>query len=379
MGTVLLTRSVPTTFAADRPVHSGIVTLAICGVVVLALSRVLSRDVSHEGAGKHTYEAVPLEEVRRSAEEADETRDPIRDAIPPSSGRWWRISALVLVIALCVRVEVLRRVVRNVQCSTRSVTPLIPLVLAVEEWWRVRRRRRHGHGRGRSVEVADDDEEASAYEACATHIRRLPVAGMVSAGMVSVGGMVALAATASPRSTVICAATLPYRVQVPHLQWVGVVLDVLVVWCVSHLVVVRSTTRSLASRAAAVGWSLFLSAAFLLVVGVVYYFAEPADRTWIRHVSHNYVASLLTLDVYLVWSLVCALALVSTSLSLSLFLPHEVLPAHHARSRWCTSVSRPRRCSPPPPPSSPPPPPPPGSMPTPSPRRTSDGASRRWS
>lgn len=272
-----------------------------------------------EGGKDAAHEALPLRDVRRSSdaggrenEDEDEERISTQHSTSPASLRRLRICFVVLVLALCLRAEVLHRVLKNVQCSTRSWTPLIPLAFAAEEWWKVRRRRGGRGGRGEDVSMTGmDDEEASAYEALARFVAQMSGSRVISVASVVLGGIFAAKATSSPHSTYICAVTLPYRLQIPHLQLLGWGLDVVIVWTTTQLVTRNASSRSLAGRAAAVGYAALLSSLIILVSGVVYYFMEEADRTWIRMAGPNYIWSLLRLDSYIVITLLCALALVS--------------------------------------------------------------------
>lgn len=238
-----------------------------------------------------------------------------------ASLRRLRFCFVLLVLALCLRAEVLHRVLKHVQCSTRSWTPLIPLVFAVEEWWRVRRKRggqtqspmrtSTPPGEDSDDDESDEDEEASAYEALARFVAQLPASRMISVAMVVVAGMMAMGATSSPHSTYICAATLPYRLQIPHLQLLGFCLDVVIVWSIAQLLTRNPSSRSLAGRAAAMGYAFLLSSLILLLIGTIHYFVEEADRTWIRTLPIHYIIHLLRLNLYSVVTLLCALALVS--------------------------------------------------------------------
>jgi hypothetical protein len=53
------------------------------------------------------------------------------------------------------------------------------------------------------------------------------------------------------------------------------------------------------------------SSIFLLGIGVMYFLAEPADRTWILTIPRHYVWPVVRLDVYIAFALLSAFAVVS--------------------------------------------------------------------
>lgn len=288
--------------------------------MILGLGRILPRESAQDrGKDADAYERVPLRDVGRSSEEGrGDERAPVEEVTHPTSMRRLRICFLILVLALCLRAEVLHRIIFNVQCSTREAwTPLLlPLAFAVEDWWRARQR---GDVHGRASDPDVDDQSLSAYEALGRAIAKEPMAIPASVLVFGLSSLLALAETESPRSTYICATTLPYRLQVPHLQFLGISLDVVVVWCIGQLLSLQHAPAKtcLGGRVAAVGYAFLIASATLLTTGMLYYYAEEADRMWIMHVSPQYLWSLLRLVVYIAFTLSCALALVG------------IPPSHH--------------------------------------------------
>lgn len=108
-------------FAFDRPVHSAVAILTLCGLCMILAERL--RALLPSTSDSQQYSAVPLQELRvshsrESSTGLDGALEELR--IPTPSLRRRRITWMLLVMAICVRVEVLRRVVQNVQCNGRT-------------------------------------------------------------------------------------------------------------------------------------------------------------------------------------------------------------------------------------------------------------------
>ncbi|KAK1025092.1 hypothetical protein LTS16_023499 [Friedmanniomyces endolithicus] len=157
IGTVLLSRSIPTTFAFDKPIHTIILVLASCAGTIFGLGRLLPRDAggarSHEG---QQYGAVPLDDLGQPHSSREASPSP-GDVRYPSSLRKVRILFLVLVLAICIRVELLREVLANVQCATTNWEPIIPFIFAAWDYFAVQRHRTR-------LDADDDKLEGSIYE-----------------------------------------------------------------------------------------------------------------------------------------------------------------------------------------------------------------------
>lgn len=309
VGTFLVTRAVPTSFAFDKTVHTSIATLATSGGAILATSKWIARS-----GGRSDYESVPLNDVGEphgsrkpspSREEEEEEEGEVNGVGHPSSLRKLRTCWIFLVLALCLRAGILREVIRNVQCASASWAPLLPIAFALWDYWTVQRKRR----RRRTVTESDDDAGASVYDALERSVASTPYAVLVAVCLVCFGGMLALRSTSVPQSTYICAAVLPYGWLVPQLQRLGSALDVVIVFCIAQLVVAHGErgARSAALRFASVGYALLFSAATLLTIGTVYFIFQAEDRTWITTIPYCYAWSVAKLDLYIAFTLVCAL------------------------------------------------------------------------
>ena len=211
----------------------------------------LPKDGGRTAKGQQ-YDALPLEddgERPHWSQHPSSTREDVRY---PSSLRKRRILFTTLVFALCMRVEVLRHVLRNEQCTVLTWEPLIPLAFACWDYWSVHRHKRY---------TVYDDLHVSVYDALEQNIARSPYRYLVAVGLISLGGLVAVATTRSPASTHICAASLQFHWLVPFLQRLGTILDFTIAYCVAALLHEQEGRgyRSLSIRFISVGWALLVS------------------------------------------------------------------------------------------------------------------------
>ncbi|RMY98359.1 hypothetical protein D0862_07618 [Hortaea werneckii] len=224
IGTYLLCRSIPGTFAFDKPLHTSVTVLATCAATLLLLGRVLPREVGAAQSDQR-YDAVPLEDVgmERSSREPSPMREDVRY---PSSLRKLRILFLILVIAICARVATLKEIVENPQCAALTWEPLIPLALAIGDYWTIQRHSKRMNAEDYENNVYDDIQGAFV----SSRYRHL-----VTAGVLSLSSLLALAKARSVGSTYICAATLPHTWMVPASQHFGTFLDLTIMYCIYHI------------------------------------------------------------------------------------------------------------------------------------------------
>lgn len=247
VGTASLTSTVPKSFAFDKPVYSAIVCLTTLATVLLALGRLLPK--GDTTAHKGQYTAVPLEESHPSS--GDRAQSPHRydHVAHPSNLRKLRISFIVLVLAICARVELARQILLNVQCSRASWEPMVPLALAAWDYVTLRRKRRH------DVEV--DEQTSTLYDIWECRIMNSPYRYIAAVALACIGSLGAMRAIGSPPSTHICAATLPYSWSVPWAQHIGTVLDIAILFCLNGLLYSGDdrASRAPSTRMSAVGWA----------------------------------------------------------------------------------------------------------------------------
>ncbi|KAK0258956.1 hypothetical protein LTS09_006244 [Friedmanniomyces endolithicus] len=302
IGTVLLSRSIPTTFAFDKPIHTIILVLASCAGTIFGVGRLLPRDAggarSHEG---QQYGAVPLDDLGQPHSSREASPSP-GDVRYPSSLRKVRILFLVLVLAICIRVELLREVLANVQCATTNWEPVIPFVFAAWDYFAVQRHRTR-------LDSDDDNPEGSIYDWLESLVARARYRYVVATALLAYGAIQGLASVSIPRSTFICAAALSYRWVVPLLQQLGIVFDLTILYCIGQLLHQQEGRgqRSLYLRFVSVAWACSFSAVIILISGIMYcIFTEP-DWIWVTNLSSLYIWSTLRLDALLCITIVCTL------------------------------------------------------------------------
>ena len=245
IGTIFLSRTAQTTFANDWFLQSSIVILLSSGLVLLGISSILPRDA----AGR--ARAISLTELGRP--HASRSPSPtVQVSTHQYSERQLRVTRLILVLALCFRIELLRRVLANVQCSTTTLEPLVPLVFTIWDFWSLRRARK---------QPSRNDTGGGGSEASNDVIRGSPYAYLIAVSLTSLGGFLALNAGRAPSSTYICAGSMPYLWVIPQLQRLGSILDVVVVFCLDQILNRPGgrDARSNAMQFASVGWIFIVS------------------------------------------------------------------------------------------------------------------------
>ncbi|CAK1363645.1 unnamed protein product [Cercospora beticola] len=301
LGTVVLTRALPTSFAFDRPVHSCTAILLGAGGAVVALSRGLPQDQEQRRRkdGGQYDQLLPLNEVGQPhpSREPSPSREDVTHA---SSQRKLRIIFLTLVALICLRVDLLRRVVDNAQCATTHWTTWVPLVFGAWQYWSSRALQR-------TKTIGDNEEHdgLSRFRKLATSA----VAPVIATFAIAVGGGLVLSAVRSPASTYVCAASLPYRITVPWLQRVASILNIAILYCMDQLVSSPGAKSALSTpnRFAVVGLALLVCAGFWLVVGGVYWYVQETGRIWLLTIPSVYLWSVMKLNVYIAFTLTCAL------------------------------------------------------------------------
>jgi hypothetical protein len=241
-----LTSTASSTFAFDKPIFSAIICLTTLATVLFAIARLLPKGDTSTHKGQ--YVAVPLEESHYNNAPRDHSRDRTEHVVQPTNLRKLRALFLVLVLAICARVELVRQVISNVQCARATWEPMVPLALAVWDYAVLRRRRRH------DVEV--DEQTSTLYEIWESRIMNSPYRYLVAVALTCFGGLGAMRAFGSSPSTFICAASLPYSWSVPWFQRAGTALDILIVLCISGLLYTEDeySPRGPSTRFFATAW-----------------------------------------------------------------------------------------------------------------------------
>ena len=238
---------------------------------MIGVTRFLPGTDGRAGEGQQ-YHALPLEEVGQRHGSRQPSPSP-GDVRYPSSLRKLRIHFLILVGAICVRVEILHQTLRNVQCTVLTWEPLIPFVFTCWDYWRVQRHRRWAQY---------DDPNGNVYDALEQYLIRKPYKYLIAAGLVSFGSILAIATTRSPSSTYICAATLAYHWILPLIQRIGTICDIVIAYLITELLHTLEGRggRSLSLRFISVGWAFLVSLLFTQVTALT---IDSVPRSFQQH------------------------------------------------------------------------------------------------
>ena len=163
----------------------------------------------------------------------------------------------ILVGLIVLRIELLRVVLANTQCSALTWEPLVPFIFACYDYWTNQRRQK--------VIIDEERPDTTAYEALAQRAIRSRLRYLVVVGAFSFAALTALATTLEPRSTYICAATLRNRWLIPFLRRCGTAADVLIAYYVTeslceHAAVDESDRgKSLTTRVSSLGSTVMVN------------------------------------------------------------------------------------------------------------------------
>lgn len=314
IGTVCLSRTVPTTFAFDKPLLSYSVLLASAALPILAVVRWLKRREGRWASkdGGQQYDALPLDEVGHDAsvQPSPNQTNAVEDERYPSSQRKLRLISLALIGTICVRAEIFRNVLANTQCNVLTWEPLLPFLFAAWDYYTLYRH---------TQKPAYDDPHSSVYDALEQRAVRSQFRYLVTVGLVSFGGLLAIATIRSPASTYICAVTLSNRWLVPFLQRIGTGLDVAIAYCITQLLHERdwrpagpgqrSVATGLETIASAIVRAAQISMAWFSLLGVIHMIAaaKPQERTRMLELPGYYIWSLLKLEFLFCMTSICAL------------------------------------------------------------------------
>ncbi|KAF2805201.1 uncharacterized protein BDZ99DRAFT_524914 [Mytilinidion resinicola] len=306
-GLVFLPGLVRTSFAIDRPIHSSIVVLAVCGACIIGLDR--TRALKDTKSHRHRYGPIPLEDAsdrRISGNRSVHGEENGSKQSPLSSLRRLRLVFLILVGALCARVEVLHQVAKGVQCTRGSYQPFLPFLLAVYDFAIIRRHRQEWK--------PDEEQNGSPFKQVFARLSRHRYMLVLSTLLLGLCSSLELSATAPPSSTYICATTLPTFTLVPAIQLLGLFLDALIFVLVFHILDLGSDSpQSNVNAPRIIGWAFLLSAVVWTIIGALVFFVSPDDRHWILTPDRTYLWSLFNLTLAVCITVLFAVSVASRS------------------------------------------------------------------
>ncbi|KAF1992050.1 glycosyltransferase family 90 protein [Aulographum hederae CBS 113979] len=278
-----LSTTYDTSFAFDRPVPSAIIILAACGASIIAGER-LWPIALHSSPD---FTPIPLTERRFSHSRQSSGASVLSVDGTPANGptsrlRQARIFFLALLLCVCLRVEVLHRVTLNTQCTVHGLQAFLPLVLAIEDYFLNQRSRTVGLPDGKLVgflAVFRDRVKRSRFTNLGTSL------------LLGCSSLLGSVLDVTPRSTIICAATLRFIHDIPLLQFSGFILDGLLLIIIVRLAGLHTHNTNRSPRV--LGWCLVLSSLVLLAAGGIAFLSLPDERYWTKNVPVAYYASIL--------------------------------------------------------------------------------------
>ncbi|KAL2444785.1 hypothetical protein ABEF95_017254 [Exophiala dermatitidis] len=129
----------PSSTAHDRPIHLLILALTACAFALPGITKAVPRLFHSPETPQGDYTALPLDELGPANGKPD---PPTSASTRPRQGGKVRISLLAAAVsALCVRIELYRRILDAPECTIDSVEVFLPFLLAAYDALRTQRPR----------------------------------------------------------------------------------------------------------------------------------------------------------------------------------------------------------------------------------------------
>lgn len=212
----------------ERPIHSAFFALACAGGCVILAARILSRRLSSKNAPAGIAE--------------NGTRDP----------RALRLSFLLLVVALTLRVDLTRRTIAHASCATDGYTLYVPLTASLLTLWLSRLKRR-----SRYPDSTASSSQAQSLVRLVWTDRRYRDALAIVLLTLSAWAL----APAALRSTYICPVAGNQRSWTAIGQSLTFVLDICIVAYANHIY--TTATQTSYQPVVVMGWVLVVSTCIL--------------------------------------------------------------------------------------------------------------------
>ncbi|KAI9800414.1 MAG: hypothetical protein M1833_003300 [Piccolia ochrophora] len=279
----LLSLTYKTSFAFDHPTSSAALSLLIGGLTVLGVNHYIPNFLGPPAApGGFPDLSVELTRPRSLSQAA---YNELYVGNGCGNARPFRLLFISTVIAILVRVELFRRVVGTVQCALPGIESLLPLVVALYDWWTVRRKGSKPTERSwatfpNNLSVVIHSEYRYLFTAC----------------LISLGSILAATYSFQPTSTYICPKASGVSLSI--YQYLGVLNDVALLFLINALVDEGSNHALAGSkqRPAALGWLFVVSGLFLGTSVIVALVAMPEHRRGMVTLDVPYVKSVIILS-----------------------------------------------------------------------------------
>ncbi|KAF2105805.1 hypothetical protein BDV96DRAFT_694595 [Lophiotrema nucula] len=312
VGTSYLTATVDTSFALDRPLHTAATLLLLTGLTFAACQAVLTW--RHPAPVQENYMLISLNNDDDDDDDESLADDPLPSGRPsaayPISGTRLGLLA-VLVLAICARATLFWRIMKGVECATTS--PLVFLPLAVALFHTALNRRSIialYNPQNTHLKSILDFMVHAAFRGSTRYI--LPALFLCASGFLIDWQANLL------RSSYICPITTGGVRLIPRLQWVGLMVDCVIVFLLYTLFDARWTSERDRSPSVTgydnhlllVGLAFCISAAILVLSGIVVYIAQKHHRTWLLDFPPEYLHHLLRFCIMIPCMTICVLVII---------------------------------------------------------------------
>ncbi|KAJ4363157.1 hypothetical protein N0V83_010277 [Neocucurbitaria cava] len=294
-------------FAFDKPLHTAGVVLLLTGLAVVAIEAWPCRSPQPQPPTR--YIAIPLShgQDRQSGEEI------WTEAGQPGRRRAWSVRAVgallaVLLFAICGRIGIFYRVIKDVECSGPSAMPFLPLVLALYHSIRHPSQRQY-------PAWSADSRPRTLLDRVSHFIFDGSTRYIIPSILLSISSFLVIVKSSSLRSTYICPVANSTATTIPSLQFFAFLLDSIIVQITYRLVddgisMADDWTIHLqdgTSNHLLVGLTLIASSLVLLVAGIIVYPAMPEHREWMLSFPSEYLLALLRLSLMIPFMTLCFL------------------------------------------------------------------------
>ncbi|KAH6611979.1 hypothetical protein C7974DRAFT_406747 [Boeremia exigua] len=294
-------------FALDKPLHTTCVVLLLTGLLVVAVEAWPGRP--HQPQLPARYVAIPLNDAHsRHHPEQQWNEAGLVGRRKSSSVRAVGALLAVLLFAICGRIGVFYRVTKDVECSGPSAVTFLPVVLAL--YHSIRR-----PSQPQYPAWSADSRPKTLLERVLTFTYGDATRYIVPSILLSISSFLVLIKTSALRSTYICPVSNSSAALIPTLQFVGFVLDTVIVQLLYRLVddgispvddwSIRLEDGT--SNNFLIGLTFIASSLVLVVTGIVVYPAMPEHREWMLSLPSEYLFGLLRLSLMIPFMTFCFL------------------------------------------------------------------------
>ncbi|KAF3036520.1 hypothetical protein E8E11_005625 [Didymella keratinophila] len=292
-------------FALDKPLHTACIVLLLTGLLVVAVEAWPGRP--HQPQLPARYVAIPLSDGRTS----QHAEQHWTEAGLIGRRKSWTVKSVgallaVLLFAICGRIGLFYRIMRDVECTGPSAVTFLPVVLALYHSIR------HPSQRQYPAWSADSSPK-TLLERIVNFTYGDSTRYIVPSILLSISSFLVLIKTTALRSTYICPVSNSAATLVPTLQFASFVSDTIIVQLLYRLAddgisplddwtiqLQDGTPNNLL-----IGLTFIASSLVLVVTGIVAYPAMPEHREWMLSLPSEYLLGLLRLSLMIPFMTLC--------------------------------------------------------------------------